>query len=190
MKTEKHRQSQLTPKPEVETRCSRGRDKPNLLLTSRRIILDLRGNRSKSKPKKPTEAPIFCLTFTPRSQRSIETVGDAILCSGAITGAKPKSKTSCISRGSKKDKAAENRERHRSEDIAFALACARTRHQTPEEKHLEKKRFLVPVYYLKKPSFQALLRKAEEEFGFDHPTGGLSLPCDEAFFFTLTSQIS
>ncbi|KAF8116021.1 hypothetical protein N665_0024s0045 [Sinapis alba] len=56
--------------------------------------------------------------------------------------------------------------------------------------HLEKKRFLVPVYYLKKPSFQALLRKAEEEFGFDHPTGGLSLPCDEAFFFTVTSQIS
>ncbi|CAH8355239.1 unnamed protein product [Eruca vesicaria subsp. sativa] len=56
--------------------------------------------------------------------------------------------------------------------------------------HLKKKRFLVLVYYLKKPSFQALLRKAEEEFGFDHPTGGLSLPCDEAFFFTVTSQIS
>ncbi|CAF2269537.1 unnamed protein product [Brassica napus] len=55
--------------------------------------------------------------------------------------------------------------------------------------NLKKKRFFVPVYYLSKPSFQALLRKAEEEFGFDHPTGGLSLPCDEAFFFTLTSQI-
>lgn len=55
--------------------------------------------------------------------------------------------------------------------------------------NLKKKRYLVPVYYLSKPSFQALLRKAEEEFGFDHPTGGLSLPCDEAFFFTVTSQI-
>lgn len=54
---------------------------------------------------------------------------------------------------------------------------------------LKKKRYLVPVYYLNKPSFQVLLRKAEEEFGFDHPTGGLSLPCDEAFFFTVTSQI-
>nr|VDD10726.1 unnamed protein product [Brassica oleracea] len=55
--------------------------------------------------------------------------------------------------------------------------------------NLKKNRYFVPVYYLSKPSFQALLRKAEEEFGFDHPTGGLSLPCDEAFFFTLTSQI-
>ncbi|CAH8276799.1 unnamed protein product [Arabidopsis lyrata] len=55
--------------------------------------------------------------------------------------------------------------------------------------NLKKKRFLVPVCYLNKPSFQALLRKAEEEFGFDHPTGGLSLPCDEAFFFIVTSQI-
>ncbi|VVB01271.1 unnamed protein product [Arabis nemorensis] len=55
--------------------------------------------------------------------------------------------------------------------------------------NLKKKRFFVPVSYLNKPSFQALLRKAEEEFGFDHPTGGLSLPCDEAFFFNVTSQI-
>ncbi|CAN8324348.1 unnamed protein product [Cochlearia groenlandica] len=55
--------------------------------------------------------------------------------------------------------------------------------------NLKKKRFLVPVYYLNKPSFQALLRKAEEEFGFYHSTGGISLPCDEAFFFTVTSQI-
>ncbi|CAA7027948.1 unnamed protein product [Microthlaspi erraticum] len=54
---------------------------------------------------------------------------------------------------------------------------------------LKKKRFFVPVYYLSKPTFQALLTKAEDEFGFDHPTGGLSLRCDEAFFFAVTDQI-
>ncbi|CAN8232239.1 unnamed protein product [Cochlearia groenlandica] len=53
----------------------------------------------------------------------------------------------------------------------------------------KKKRFLVPVYYLNKPPFRELLRKAEEEFGFDYPTGGLSLPCDEASFFNVISQI-
>nr|GMC82986.1 auxin-responsive protein SAUR21-like [Ipomoea batatas] len=34
----------------------------------------------------------------------------------------------------------------------------------------EKKRFVIPVSYLKDPSFQDLLCQAEEEFGFDHPT--------------------
>ncbi|KAF9676104.1 hypothetical protein SADUNF_Sadunf09G0103600 [Salix dunnii] len=37
----------------------------------------------------------------------------------------------------------------------------------------EKKRFMVPVSYLNKPVFQDLLSKAEEEFGFDHPMGGI-----------------
>ncbi|KAK1571371.1 hypothetical protein Q3G72_015733 [Acer saccharum] len=35
----------------------------------------------------------------------------------------------------------------------------------------QKKRFVVPISFLNKPSFQELLRKAEEEFGFHHPTG-------------------
>ncbi|XP_010555251.1 PREDICTED: auxin-responsive protein SAUR15 [Tarenaya hassleriana] len=52
-----------------------------------------------------------------------------------------------------------------------------------------KKRYLVPVSYLNEPSFQALLRKSEEEFGFDHPMGGLTIPCDESLFFTVTSRI-
>ncbi|XP_010526567.1 PREDICTED: auxin-responsive protein SAUR15-like [Tarenaya hassleriana] len=52
-----------------------------------------------------------------------------------------------------------------------------------------KKRYVVPVSYLNEPAFQALLNKAEEEFGFDHPMGGLTLPCDESLFFTITSQI-
>lgn len=52
----------------------------------------------------------------------------------------------------------------------------------------QKKRFLVPVSYLRRPSFQALLSKAEDEFGFDHPMGGLTIPCSEETFFDVTSQ--
>ncbi|KAL7237444.1 hypothetical protein ACSBR2_003689 [Camellia fascicularis] len=38
----------------------------------------------------------------------------------------------------------------------------------------KKKRYVVPISYLKHPSFQSLLRWAEEEFGYDHPMGGLT----------------
>ncbi|KAL2328110.1 hypothetical protein Fmac_021537 [Flemingia macrophylla] len=41
------------------------------------------------------------------------------------------------------------------------------------------RRFLIPVSYMNQPSFQELLRLAEEEFGYDHPTGGLTIPCKE-----------
>ncbi|XP_015577280.1 auxin-responsive protein SAUR21-like [Ricinus communis] len=54
----------------------------------------------------------------------------------------------------------------------------------------EKKRFMVPVSYLNQPSFQALLREAEEEFGFDHPMGGLTIPCREDIFIDITSQLN
>ncbi|KAI8021010.1 hypothetical protein LOK49_LG03G03702 [Camellia lanceoleosa] len=40
----------------------------------------------------------------------------------------------------------------------------------------EKKRFVIPISYLNNPSFQDLLSQAEEEFGFDHPMGGLPIP--------------
>lgn len=46
----------------------------------------------------------------------------------------------------------------------------------------DKKRFVIPVTLLNKPSFQELLRKAEEEFGFHHPMGGLTIPCREDIF--------
>lgn len=36
------------------------------------------------------------------------------------------------------------------------------------------------------PSFQELLGQAEEEFGFDHPMGGLTIPCREEVFVDLT----
>ncbi|XAR72742.1 hypothetical protein NMG60_11019483 [Bertholletia excelsa] len=53
-----------------------------------------------------------------------------------------------------------------------------------------KKRFVVPLAYLNHPSFQDLLRRAEEEFGFEHPTGGLTIPCKEEAFLELTSRLS
>ncbi|XVF45440.1 hypothetical protein PTKIN_Ptkin02bG0206400 [Pterospermum kingtungense] len=56
-----------------------------------------------------------------------------------------------------------------------------------EEKN---KRFVVPISYLKHPLFQALLTKAEEEFGFDCPVGGLMVPCAEDEFINLTSRIN
>ncbi|KAK3195326.1 hypothetical protein Dsin_026636 [Dipteronia sinensis] len=55
---------------------------------------------------------------------------------------------------------------------------------------VQKKRYVVPMFFLNQPSFQALLGKAEEEFGFDHPMGGLTIPCREDIFINLASQLS
>ncbi|KHN26921.1 Auxin-induced protein X10A [Glycine soja] len=52
------------------------------------------------------------------------------------------------------------------------------------------KRFLIPVSYLNQPSFQDLLNQAEEEFGYDHPMGGLTIPCKEDEFLTVTSHLN
>ena len=46
----------------------------------------------------------------------------------------------------------------------------------------QKKRFVVPVSLLNQPSFQELLGKAEEEFGFDHPMPSQS-PAVKTFSF-------
>ncbi|XP_027354822.1 auxin-induced protein 10A5-like [Abrus precatorius] len=51
-------------------------------------------------------------------------------------------------------------------------------------------RFVIPVSYLNQPSFQDLLSQAEEEFGYDHPTGGLTIPCREDEFLGLTSCLN
>ncbi|VVB08538.1 unnamed protein product [Arabis nemorensis] len=50
-------------------------------------------------------------------------------------------------------------------------------------------RYIVPVSFLNKPSFQALLSKAEEEFGFDHPMGGLTIPCPEETLVAIAAQL-
>ncbi|KAG5624850.1 hypothetical protein H5410_010068 [Solanum commersonii] len=53
----------------------------------------------------------------------------------------------------------------------------------------QKKRFVIPISFLNQPSFQDLLSQAEEEFGFDHPMGGLTIPCKEDVFINLTSRL-
>ncbi|XP_050233797.1 auxin-responsive protein SAUR21-like [Mercurialis annua] len=54
----------------------------------------------------------------------------------------------------------------------------------------QKKRFIVPISLLNQPSFQELLRKSEEEFGFNHPMGGITIPCREDVFVEITSRLS
>jgi SAUR family protein len=46
----------------------------------------------------------------------------------------------------------------------------------------KKKRLVLPLPYLNHPSFQELLSLAEQEFGYDHPMGGLTIPCTEQVF--------
>ncbi|GAY60976.1 hypothetical protein CUMW_206250 [Citrus unshiu] len=54
---------------------------------------------------------------------------------------------------------------------------------------MERKRFVVPISYLNHPLFADLLKKAEEEFGFNHPMGGLTVPCKEDDFIDLTYRL-
>ncbi|KAM7475119.1 hypothetical protein LguiB_022362 [Lonicera macranthoides] len=54
----------------------------------------------------------------------------------------------------------------------------------------EKKRFVIPISFLNQTSFQDLLAQSEEEFGFHHPMGGLTIPCSEDIFIDLTSHLS
>ncbi|KAI3899359.1 hypothetical protein MKW92_003805 [Papaver armeniacum] len=53
-----------------------------------------------------------------------------------------------------------------------------------------KKRFVVPISYLNHTCVQELLNQAGEEFGFDYPTGGVTIPCSEETFMNLTFQLS
>nr|DAD47007.1 TPA_asm: hypothetical protein HUJ06_016944 [Nelumbo nucifera] len=55
---------------------------------------------------------------------------------------------------------------------------------------IQKKRFVIPVSYLNHPLFQDLLRRAEEEFGFYPPLGGLTIPYNEDAFVDLTCRIN
>ncbi|GJV41647.1 retrovirus-related pol polyprotein from transposon RE1 [Tanacetum coccineum] len=52
-----------------------------------------------------------------------------------------------------------------------------------------RKRFVVPLSYLDQPLFQELLWRSEEDFGFNHPMGGLIIPCHEEAFVHLTNQL-
>ncbi|KAK2665481.1 hypothetical protein Ddye_004055 [Dipteronia dyeriana] len=54
----------------------------------------------------------------------------------------------------------------------------------------QRNRFVISVSFLNHYSFQDLLSQAEEEFGFDHPMGGLTIPYKEDIFMDLVSQLS
>ncbi|XP_071707358.1 auxin-responsive protein SAUR50-like [Rutidosis leptorrhynchoides] len=47
-------------------------------------------------------------------------------------------------------------------------------------------RYVVPISWLHHSGFQSLLRRAEEEFGFNHDMG-LTIPCLEQDFLSLLS---
>ncbi|CAK8576700.1 unnamed protein product [Lathyrus sativus] len=51
-------------------------------------------------------------------------------------------------------------------------------------------RYVIPLSYLTQPSFQELLSQAEEEFGYDHPMGGLTIPCTEDVFQNITCVLN
>nr|ANF06981.1 SAUR14 [Nicotiana benthamiana] len=51
----------------------------------------------------------------------------------------------------------------------------------------QKKRFIIPVSFLSQPAFQDLLCQVEEEFGFDYPMSGVTIPCSEDIFIGITS---
>ncbi|XP_027099372.1 auxin-responsive protein SAUR24-like [Coffea eugenioides] len=53
----------------------------------------------------------------------------------------------------------------------------------------ERKRFVIPIAYLNEPAFQDSLSQAEEEFGFDHPMGGLTIARREDMFIDITSRL-
>jgi SAUR family protein len=52
------------------------------------------------------------------------------------------------------------------------------------------KRFVIPVSYLNQTSFQELLSQAEEQFEYDPPMGGLTIPCREEIFLDITSRLN
>ncbi|EXC54958.1 hypothetical protein L484_000422 [Morus notabilis] len=54
----------------------------------------------------------------------------------------------------------------------------------------EKKRFVVPLSLLNQAFFQDLLVQAEDEYGFDHPMGALTIPCREDVFLDLISNLN
>ncbi|KAG5624866.1 hypothetical protein H5410_010084 [Solanum commersonii] len=53
----------------------------------------------------------------------------------------------------------------------------------------QKKRFVIPISFLSEPLFQDLLSQSEDEFGFEHPMGGVTIPCSEDLFIDLTSRL-
>ncbi|KVH96637.1 auxin-responsive protein SAUR50-like [Cynara cardunculus var. scolymus] len=53
---------------------------------------------------------------------------------------------------------------------------------------VKRSRYIVPISFLTHPEFQRLLRWSEEEFGFHHEMG-LTIPCEEVVFQSLTAML-
>ncbi|XP_027355571.1 auxin-induced protein X10A-like [Abrus precatorius] len=51
------------------------------------------------------------------------------------------------------------------------------------------RRFVIPISYLNQPSFQDLLSQSEEEFGYSHPRGGLTIPYENFTLFFKTFEM-
>lgn len=49
-------------------------------------------------------------------------------------------------------------------------------------------RFVIPVSNLNQTSSQELLSQAEKQFGYDHPMGGITIPCRDEVFLEITSN--
>ncbi|WMV30026.1 hypothetical protein MTR67_023411, partial [Solanum verrucosum] len=54
----------------------------------------------------------------------------------------------------------------------------------------QKNIFVTLISFLNQSLFQDLLSQAEEEFGFDHPMGSVTIPCREDVFIDLTSRLN
>ena len=84
---------------------------------------------------------------------------------------------------------------HAKQILKLQLLLSRNRAEVPKGHfavyvgEVEKKRYVVPISYLNHPSFRSLLCQAEEEFGFNHPMGGLTIPCKEHAFLDLASRL-
>nr|GMC82968.1 auxin-responsive protein SAUR21-like [Ipomoea batatas] len=71
-------------------------------------------------------------------------------------------------------------------------SSSRTNRETNRESEVPKGHFAVYVGESEKKRFvipEHLLSQAEEEFGFDHPTGGLTIPCMEDTFLEVISSL-
>ncbi|OMO59852.1 Auxin responsive SAUR protein [Corchorus olitorius] len=81
------------------------------------------------------------------------------------------------------------------QSLKRSLSFSETSHVVPKGHfaiyagEVEKKRFVVPISFLNHSSFQTLLSQVEEEYGFDHPMGALTIPCGEEAFLDLTCSL-
>ncbi|XP_010530797.1 PREDICTED: auxin-responsive protein SAUR21-like [Tarenaya hassleriana] len=84
---------------------------------------------------------------------------------------------------------------NRNRSPSSSSSSDRHRHHVPKGhvpvyvgEQTEKKRFVVPISCINHPSFGEFLERAEEEFGFNHHMGVLTIPCKEETFLDLIAS--